>query len=755
MTKYAGGDKQPTLLDKFVYDYPNDTIYFGGDTAYNYGYHHYDIYEQVEGLDNDDTVQGFVFTPTQEYRTRYSPDPVVEAAVRRVYPNAKWADRVEDWVRDWEDFPEKYRQIGLDPKQLQMINDDYYDELPNLRTAINKAPSYRGWPQEWKWFTSWIYLPIEDRLIIKNREGYGHGTLLTSYEGDISEVPAVYGVILQNILDNSVGVLTEYSDWAKYNKGQMVEADQTAINRVEDQLKEWGYFVDKTAEQMDALYKVRSGSRIAAQYQVEEEHSKKPEDGHDAWVYVPETKTLYFMHGGHHYEIFDRQLDPEVHDITWLGDIENGTIRFYERMQLKLLPWNSDPEEFHDVMNLIKNLNLDYHDTDIDIDYSTHAKIIKKAFSDTMYRWLWDPVHGLTVWPTMVEEDTRNYHSLMLTKLFGLEYYKYEDYTGGYVYPPSKTYPYGRISQTYKAYYTPALNKEGLDAISAWLEGNQQMQMNPALQPTDQDFRKDPRFKQSYLDQLDERMRWIYAPSFGGFHVWPFYQKNHGDVLDEIGVYQYLPIDPDSPIQKDQDWCGGYIERDGTVWETYTSPKRVINVTGLWLARGWVREQLDVPMQGLATNRFIRPQIPDAALKWAYTPEGELEVWQVNEMGEPQHYWHRGRESLTREAQGHIYYVGDGKVALYTHPTRPQQAPEESFSDWMVRKDTLIAQAQDAVKNWIINERKPTVEGKRQRPLKKRRRHIRKKDYHLFIIGYPYGGGAVYPEGGQVDTTMG
>lgn len=487
--------------------------------------------------------------------------------------------------------------------------------------------------------------------------------------------------------------------------------------------------------------------KLVTALQIVQDYSAEPEERHDAWIFDPENDTLYFLHGGHHSEIFEHWLDPDEADNRelWMGDIENGMIRFYENMRRKWTPW--DKQEFLDVIEQVKKLSEDYRPQDIGIDYhseaSVHASLIKRAWSESNFRWLYDPINGLTVWPTIVGDDNTNYHSRMLNNLLGSDYYEFENYTGGYIYPPNDSYPLGRIVQTYKAYIDPKVNKQGLTAVTSWLEGSQQAQLPPQYIPYSPAFSEDDRFKVSYLDQLEERMRWIYAPHFGGLHVWPFYQMNHGDMLDSLGVYEYLPIDPDSPIQRDTDWCGGYIERDGKVWETYTAPSQQTNSAGLWAAKAWVANEFNPPIQGLAKKKKFKERkiLPMADYKWAYTPAGELHVWPVDSDGMPDHFKARGPAAYSQEAQGQIFDL-QNQYAIYTHPTRPQMQPGETFSSWQERQSALQFAAGQAVEDHLrtnMPHDPDKVISKRQRPVKQRKRpHIRKQ--HLCeYFGLPYG----------------
>jgi hypothetical protein len=473
-----------------------------------------------------------------------------------------------------------------------------------------------------------------------------------------------------------------------------------------------------------------------------EDYADDPEDRHDAWIYDVDNDTLYFLHGGHHVNIFEKGwLDPDDLDDreAWMGDIENGQIRFYENMREKYQPWESP--NFINVIEQVKKLSDDYAPEDISTDFHTHARIVKKAFEDTEFRWLYDPVNGLTVWPTDSWAGEKNFHSTMLERILGPEYYNHDNYTGGYIYPPEIMYPLGRVRQTYKSYDNPRINVDGLAAIEEWMKGSRQVNLMPHLMPYS---------KTALADQLEETMRWIYAPRHGGLQVWPFYQKNHGDVLDEIGIYEYLPIDPDSPIQVDEDWCGGYIERDGTVWETYSSPSNQTNTAGVWAARAWAANEMYPPIQGLAANEGIR----SADYKWAFTEDGQLDVWPVDELGNPQHLFRRGRDGFNEESQGHIYDI-EGQIYIYTHPTRPQQKMDEPFSEWQVRKDALNERADPAVRQWIQDNSElfgQEIKESKIRPIKKKRHHLRKRDY-VFFLGFPCGGAPQYPVGGQVDTT--
>lgn len=609
-----------------------------------------------------------------------------------------------------------------------------------------------------KYFMRWIFDVSQGKLYVwpihmNDFEKETHDTVIEELGLYLRE-PADYAV--GYILGD--GRINMYTRPEKLDQQENHVIDKEGAAEAKEMLQKW--INTNFKNEMQKLLNGGYHSKVSAQYNVVEDYSSSPEENHDAWIFDTNTKTLYFLHGGHHAEMYESWFDPEDEESgMWLGDIENGTIRFWDTMR-KIQPWETD--EFRNVIEMVKNLSNDYSANDIDLDYHNHARYVKQTFNYTeQFRWLYDPINGLTVWPFISGYGSENHHSNMLKKLLGPDYYEYDNYTGGYIDEPSLAYPMGSIRQTYKAYIDPKVNDQGMAAVKAWLSGHQQAQLPPQYIPKGLPYDEDPRFsKTAYLDQLEERMRWIYAPHNGGLKVWPFYEKNHGDVLDEIGIYEYLPIDPDSPLQRDTDWCGGYIERDGKVWETYTAPSEQTNSAGLWLARAWVTQQLEPPIQGLAKKKKFKQRertiLPGADYKWAYTPGGDLHVWPVDPDGMPDHFRARGPAAYSQEAQGQIFDLAN-QYAIYTHPTRPQMQPGEAFSAWQERQQALQFAGGQAVEEHLrtnMPHDPDKVISKRQRPLKaKKREHIRKRDIYMFL-GLPYGGGAVYPEGGQVDTTM-
>lgn len=121
------------------------------------------------------------------------------------------------------------------------------------------------------------------------------------------------------------------------------------------------------------------------------------------------------------------------------------------------------------------------------------------AFMDSEWRWLWDPIHGLNVWPTVNDSD--KFHSAMLERLFGPEYYDFGLYTGGYIYPD------GRVKQTYTANnsdYTkrPDIDLRGLRAAEEWVKQNGQISIDPDLTPKVQDDILEQKPYKKYMKKL-------------------------------------------------------------------------------------------------------------------------------------------------------------------------------------------------------------------------------------------------------------
>jgi hypothetical protein len=392
--------------------------------------------------------------------------------------------------------------------------------------------------------------------------------------------------------------------------------------------------------------------RIAASYNVVEEEALDPEDRHDAWVYVIPDRTIWFLHGGHHSEIYETMVDPDEVEMKgyWAGDIQNGEIRFYDFMRHDDESPFEDPE-FNSVMNVVKGLSRDYDADSISIDFQNHAKIQKKAWDDTMARWFYDPINGLTVWKTMTYYDrqeesnpkpvTQFFHSEMAQRLYGEDWYDHDDHCGGYIYHD------GRVTRTYSSYDNQQINVDGVAAAKAWYAEDSQLALDPPLLPNP---------FVTAAKGVDAMFKWTYPPG-GPIHVWP---------VDQWGMPQHLDVTgPNSPDAQGHIYLTGpdvavfvHPNRPGPQFGHQVGPKfeeaaQQLRDESLAAVKIWATENLQAPFVG--TEPRNREFDGMKKRKW----------WTENQpLGRTKRKPYRKRKHL-RKHHMPLYLMGDWNVVKY------------------------------------------------------------------------------------------
>ena len=702
---------------RWLWDGRNDQIHIWEVNPYNFNQNSHFVWIEKLGLgDEANFTVGYIYRDgvIGGYFADRAPDHVLI--------------RLEEWVEH-------------NAYDVPFQDNSEFDPTWQVTAASDDPVEWRrNWPVGWAWYTSWIYLPEEHQLLINPTMGTNHGALWDKYDGDFDTVQAVYGLLLYKYQYDkpeeepyTVYIFPEYSDWAR---GRMEGTRELP----EDGLQQLISFINNEGLVYGGeLGKDGTVTKTASQITVEEAESNEPEGFHDAWVFDPVDNILYFMHGGHHAEIYERMVDPDLvdrHD-GWCGDIQYGTIRYYDTArELNIF----DDPRFEQIMGMVKALSRDYTPEQIDLDLETHAK--KLAWTESEMRWFWDPIQGLVVWNTDVE-DYALFHSSMAKKLYGPNWYEYPDYTGGYIYRD------GRVRQNYtsdKAW----INTTGYEAAENYAKQHTQITMDPNLLPYRPEGASNVAW--TYLDynavplsSLDWKA--IYFPELNqGF--WWFIDRN-------LWPHHYDVVDGNSNIAQmvsstEQMWeCTGFKT-------SYVSDGNV----PVWNFDAWPETtepffQREIPAQ-IADHQGAHDKISkmkvDAMLKWTYPPGGPINVWAVDDKGMPNHAEVTGFD--VPDAQGHIYLMGP-QVGLYVHRDRPYlpfgQQGGQKFDDW---RENLQAEALGAAKDWVTHylQAPDSVEmdnmetpgrrkrwGKAIRPKKPRRHHIRKNPSHHLFITYPIG----------------
>jgi hypothetical protein len=297
------------------------------------------------------------------------------------------------------------------------------------------------------------------------------------------------------------------------------------------------------------------------------------------------------MHGAHHGELYERMLDPDTADQhgVWAGDIEYGTIRFYDNVR-----YINDREDifdsvlFQQVMGIVKSLSEDFEPEGIGIDFQKHA------FEDSEMRWFYKPSTGLTVWRTTT--GWANYHDEMATRLWGPNYYSDEGYTGGYIYPD------GRVKQTYMAYTGDVkkdakINHDGYNAAANWQKNHTQISMDPVMTPRD---------TETYSFVVgsfgpDSMYKWSY-PMGGPLNIWSVDKSghpSHADVVPDFNAWEaqgHVYIDNDQPslyVHRDRPYIPFSVSHgDEEGHAKYLKAKADLQEEAIGVVKQWVYEEL-------------------------------------------------------------------------------------------------------------------------------------------------------------------
>src|SRR5581483_8021505 len=144
-TKY-GSEAQPAVLDKFLYDPNADMIVFGGPTAFNFGYHHSDLYDwtnrEIGGEDYEvgyDCVAGYLNTVLNKFQTYPTPEEMsggmYDELLKKIHEHFPGAEYDPDTIRGAKLDTEGYSsQIERRDQNYSLDSgSEYIHKLPNPR----------------------------------------------------------------------------------------------------------------------------------------------------------------------------------------------------------------------------------------------------------------------------------------------------------------------------------------------------------------------------------------------------------------------------------------------------------------------------------------------------------------------------------------------------------------------------------------------------------------------------------------------
>jgi hypothetical protein len=357
------------MREAFIYDPQTNTVYIGSP-----GYHHFDLVQAIkpnEELDRSDAL--------------WSVDSGVIISAADTYQGIHyWFDEVPDAVvhalkAEYPTLPQ-YSYDGM--------------AMDAAKTAALEEIRSPGWPSRWAWYTSWIYIPQTDELLIKKEQHVNHSGLLRDnedllnkiYDGELGIMP---GLILESFAgqEDKYGVYFMYSD--KFEGRDLLDNSLGVQQRAMAKIQEWAN-ANTDWGQLEVIPHQPRWSKSATTLKEidtgEGEHFDSPNQGRPLF-YVPVLDTLFVGAPGNHHFVMFNQIEKE-YNLSYFEPVEAAEILPDGSIEPRT---NWGEEEWSELLHQFNIPHVGKAESDGDYDDWDRTS---KTSTNKLDGWIYDPSTG-------------------------------------------------------------------------------------------------------------------------------------------------------------------------------------------------------------------------------------------------------------------------------------------------------------------------------------------------------------------------